>query len=223
MINSTTTVFKKGGLASFSLFGNNPKYTNGMAENIKLCDKFGIKVFVYIEALDGNSVPGMFWRFFAPSDYDYYDYYIFRDADSRITEREVHAVNEWLESGKTLHVMRDHPHHYNNYPIFGGMWGIRGGTGLDIRKLVNDYLGERKFDTGVRMLDMDFLRDVIWEKFKDDCFQHDEFFNAYDGVHKFPTKRNGLEYVGEIYDQNNVPSELHRIFLKDFLDEHTTR
>ena len=32
-----------------------------------------------------------------------------------------------------------------------------------MRKLVNDYLAERKFEIGVRMIDMDFLRDVIWE------------------------------------------------------------
>ena len=114
--------------------------------------------------------------------------------------------------------MRDHPHHYNGYPMFGGMWGIRGGTGLNMRKLIKDYIGGRTFEQGIRMLDMDFLRDVIWDMFKDDCYQHDEIFNAFKDTHPFPTKRDGLEYVGEIYDENNMPSEHHRQVLKDYLD-----
>ena len=34
-----------------------------------------------------------------------------RDLDSRISSREVAAVNEWLRTDEPLHVMRDHPGH----------------------------------------------------------------------------------------------------------------
>ncbi|HPC77997.1 MAG TPA: hypothetical protein PK811_06665, partial [bacterium] len=44
-----------------------------------------------------------------------------RDTDSRLNPREADAVEEWIESGKSFHIMRDHPQH--NVPICGGMWG----------------------------------------------------------------------------------------------------
>ena len=34
-----------------------------------------------------------------------------RDLDSRIHEREVEAVEEWLSSDQPVHAMRDHPQH----------------------------------------------------------------------------------------------------------------
>ena len=34
-----------------------------------------------------------------------------RDADSRPSSREWAAVNEWMESGYSAHIMRDHPAH----------------------------------------------------------------------------------------------------------------
>lgn len=37
--------------------------------------------------------------------------------------REVDAVNTWLESGKLVHIMRDHPEHQD--VILAGMWGLR--------------------------------------------------------------------------------------------------
>ena len=39
------------------------------------------------------------------------DLLLSRDLDSRFTEREIFAVDEWLESGNLLHIMRDNPNH----------------------------------------------------------------------------------------------------------------
>ena len=47
------------------------------------------------------------WRFFPTLD-PQVDIFLSRDLDSAITVREVEAVEEWLESEKMLHVMRDH-------------------------------------------------------------------------------------------------------------------
>ena len=51
-----------------------------------------------------------------------------RDLDSRLTAREQAAVEDWLETGLTFHVMRDNPHHGTE--ILGGMWGARMDSGL---------------------------------------------------------------------------------------------
>lgn len=40
------------------------------------------------------------------------DVFLSRDIDSLIWPREIDAVNQWLASNYTFHVMRDHKHHY---------------------------------------------------------------------------------------------------------------
>ena len=46
-----------------------------------------------------------------------------RDLDSRISEREVAAVVEWLAADKYFHIMRDHPEHRDK--IKGCCFGMR--------------------------------------------------------------------------------------------------
>ena len=51
------------------------------------------------------------------------DHFISRDVDSYIFKREVDAVNQWMESNFTFHLMRDHTQH-KSY-ILAGMWGAK--------------------------------------------------------------------------------------------------
>ena len=53
------------------------------------------------------------------------DIAIFRDADSRFNKRDADAVKDWIDSGKDVHVMRDHPNNGKKYRISAGMWGVR--------------------------------------------------------------------------------------------------
>ena len=50
-------------------------------------------------------------------------FYLCHDLDSRVRKREVAAVKEWLESGRAVHSMRDHPGHL--IPMLGAGWGAR--------------------------------------------------------------------------------------------------
>ncbi|CAB4066024.1 unnamed protein product [Lepeophtheirus salmonis] len=63
---------------------------------------------------------GMLWRFLPVID-PHVDLLLSRDLDSRFSNRELTAVQEWMNSDKILHIMRDHPFH--NVPILGGLWG----------------------------------------------------------------------------------------------------
>ena len=56
--------------------------------------------------------------YFCPLSPPQVDLFMSRDLDSAPTQREADAVEEWLRSGKTLHVMRDHPSH--TFPMLGG-------------------------------------------------------------------------------------------------------
>ena len=49
--------------------------------------------------------------------------YISRDLDSRFSDREQAAVEEWLNSSKKFHIMRDHPRH--RPAMLGGTWGCK--------------------------------------------------------------------------------------------------
>ena len=64
----------------------------------------------------------MNWRFLPTMDAQV-SQFMSRDLDSLITKREVSAVEEWLISQKSFHMMRDHPKHQAE--IMGGLWGMK--------------------------------------------------------------------------------------------------
>ena len=74
-------------------------------DRLDLCPVYQLPHHLLANAV--NMFP-MIWRFFPTLD-PQVDAFMSRDLDSIIKLREVDAVEEWLESGKTLHVMRDHP------------------------------------------------------------------------------------------------------------------
>ena len=65
----------------------------------------------------------MCWRF-EPILSDDVELMFCRDTDTRIFDREVKAVEEWIKSDKLLHIMRDHKI-YHQQKIFGGMFGVK--------------------------------------------------------------------------------------------------
>ena len=106
---------------------------------------------------------GLFWRFLAASDPSA-EYVIVRDCDSRLNVREKAAVEEYLASGKTAHVMHDHPAH--SAPIMGGMWGIKGGI-LPVESLLKEWdFSSRHGD------DQRFLAAKVWPLIKHDTLAH---------------------------------------------------
>jgi hypothetical protein len=61
--------------------------------------------------MTGSSINSkMSWRFLVAADTDV-ERYVVRDIDSRLSLREQAAVDEWIESQKKSHVMRDHSSH----------------------------------------------------------------------------------------------------------------
>jgi len=141
---------------------------------------------------------GMFWRFL-PEDDPTVDRFICRDSDSRLSWRERAAVYEWIASGKSLHVMRDHKGHGQSMP--GGMWGaIRGAitqaAGKSFRDIVLEWSGSRdKF-----YADMNFLNDEIYPLMKNDYISHDAFFcTKFDAI-SFPIQRKDRnDFVGQVH------------------------
>jgi hypothetical protein len=206
-------------IVSFSLWGDSPKYCVGAVRNAELMEtmypgwtaRFYCGESVPAETTDklvalGSEVvrmgvpgdwTGMFWRFEAISDPDV-EIMISRDTDSRLSKREVFAVNDWLLSGKSFHIMRDHPAH--NTVILGGMWGARKPVLQDMKNLIDSYIKQSYWQ-----IDQQFLRDIVWPRVMNDSCVHDPFFQKI----PFPVSRNGLEFVGQVWDENENTVEEH--------------
>jgi len=199
---------------SFSLWGKDPKYCVGAIKNSELAKSIypGWETWFYC----GLSVPeeiikeikknegkillketpgdwtGMFWRFEPISDPNV-DVMISRDADSRLSQREKFAVDEWLKSEKLFHVMRDHPAHSTE--ILGGMWGAKKPILGDMKHLINAFTKGNYWQ-----VDQDFLKSVVWPRVSYTTLTHDEFFAKI----PFPTQRKEFEFVGDVFDQNEI-------------------
>jgi hypothetical protein len=218
-------------IISFSLWGEHERYFIGAFRNCELAlqwypdwtcffyvrsdssIKHMDKLRAYpnarvIEIESPDEKRGLFWRFIPAFDKSI-DVTIVRDCDSRLSGRELLAVNQWLESDKAFHIMRDHPYHSTE--ILGGMWGVKNkmidlGDPLNL-EIISSYKDEYQEDQR-------YLREKIWPRVKDNCMIHDEFF----GGLKFPKERYDFDdFVGQQYNDNDQPVKENSDILKKYL------
>lgn len=218
---------------SFSLYGSNPKYCVGAIENVKLqpliypgwicriyhdnsVPEFYLKELESLNAelvnmsKSGMDNHGMFWRFLVFDDIAV-ERFLIRDTDSRLNIREKLAVEEWIESGKKLHIMRDHPSH--GIQILGGTWGLINTYDFNMKENILKFLElHPKFNY---MDDQFFLNDIYKLYFKSHIC-HDEIFN-FPCCLPFPSERINFEFVGEVFDENNNNLPEHTELLKNYL------
>jgi hypothetical protein len=202
-------------LVSFSLWGNKAKYNVGAIRNADLVRKYyprwTARFYVH-EATDeliiaelrsaGAQIVLMhgecnwnaaLWRFSAVKD-DTIETIISRDCDSRISQREVDAVESWLLSPADLHIMRDHPFHSDL--ILGGMWGAKKALFRSISLDLETFMqsNSKRPEYGI---DQEFLR-LVYKNHRAQALIHDEFF---EGV-PWPNSRTEWRFVGQVYDEN---------------------
>lgn len=218
-------------LIVYSLWGDKPMYWFGAKRNIELAKLYYpdwiCRFYIdqesdinLIESLKDDNVeiilmeanknsktsnierfnhPGLFWRFLALSEN--YDKILFRDCDSRITDRELSAVNEWLSSNMDFHIMRDHPYH--SVPILSGMWGCRNNSLSNINELLDQWI-EFTNKGRYNAEDQDFLGQLIYPLIKDRVLEHSEFGISYgQPIQNFPKVREDYEFVGDVFDEND--------------------
>ena len=216
-------------IIAFSLWGNNPKYTIGAIKNANLTNEIyngwisrfycgksvpediinqlksinNCEVIIMEEEGDWS---GMFWRFLPASERDV-EVMLSRDCDSRLNLREKAAVDEWMKSYKTFHIMRDHPWHGTQ--ILGGMWGVKYPKLKRMKEMIEEY---KKGDFW--QVDQNFLKEKIYSLIVNDCMVHDEFFNYNSHTKQFPIKRESQQFVGESFDENDNPNMEHRSMIK---------
>jgi hypothetical protein len=204
-------------LISMSLYGDNSRYTSPALRSAANFHRFypgwGLVIFAdesvpssiitqlekdcTVIRVDSKADPnGMFWRFRAVN-LDGVSTVIFRDADSEITQRESLAVDEWLQSGLPVHIMRDHPFH--DYPILGGMFGVRNTP--EVKALLAN-LSSRSDAYGE---DISALVENFYGRISDDLiFTHDEFFDYSSRSYRFQMTRAFGAFVGEVAESPKI-------------------
>ena len=140
-------------------------------DNLDLCDVKNLP------SGDFSDMLAALWRTLPTLD-PQVDILLNRDLDSRVSEREVAAVQEWLNSDKEFHVMRDHPQHID--PILAGLWGTKL-TSQMVRKnwwtSLSKFFTDATFDVSNDSygLDQVFLPLHVWTWAESFAMQHDSY------------------------------------------------
>lgn len=216
----------KHNIISFSLFGAQPRYCEAAFLNITQAQKLYPQwlcrfycdetvpqsVRAELEKSEAQVIlqprhqgnEGLMWRFLVIDDPNVQRFLI-RDCDSVISEREVQAVQEWLDSDSYFHVMRDQYCHTEL--ILAGMWGGVTGVFPNVENLIQAYLSrEKKIFTH---MDQHFLREMIWPTIRNSLCSHDRYF-SFENARAFPG--DDSLYVGQneatavIIGQVNLPN-----------------
>jgi hypothetical protein len=200
------------GCISISLYGDSSKYAMGSVENVRLAPKIypGWTVVVHAEkghyaisklralgaeVIEHEGLPGsggMFWRFLSVDD-PRFTHTIIRDADSRLNVRDKAATEAWIDSDKSLHVIRDNPWHLK-IPILGGAWGIKNGAFPKLSEKVKAWNHTYAYGD-----DESFLGHHVWPAFQNtDDFLCHCFDPSVPGTVQFPEH---TEYSGFVCEQ----------------------
>jgi hypothetical protein len=222
---------RRNQVVSFSLYGDRKLYLKGALRALSgYSDLFpGWLVEFYV----GDSVPigtleelssyancrlirmagypedssAMFWRYLAAGN-AHNDVILFRDADCIPTRRERAAVDEWLISGKGVHIMRDHPNHVE--PIMGGLWGVRSGQLATIGELIDEYGPDNHFGGDQR-----FLRAMVYPRVISDALVHQDSQIFSDPpaaeCRPFPIQRTRREFVGQGFTESGEVRSGHHL------------
>jgi hypothetical protein len=205
-------------IITFCVYGTHPMYSIGALKNaelaLKLFPDWTCRFYIFKECFDlipelekfpntevilckrKGSHYSMMYRFLPFGEKDI-SYFMSRDTDCRLSIREKEAVDQWLESGKSFHIMKDHPkyHRTPDYPILGGMFGSKGGIVPDIEDHIKHYI---QHNSDMHGMDQYFLQ-YIYEKYA----QYDNITHDCD----FPTPRNverdKIWFVGQPIDEND--------------------
>ena len=221
---------------SFSLWGNNPTYNVGAIKNAEQAkiiypdfecwfyihkESVPKETIIELEKLDNTKIilksgdlninKPMMWRFESIDDPEV-EIMMSRDSDTRIYQREKLAVDEWINSDKIFHIMRDHPHH--NFCILGGMFGTKKIPQIPSWiNIMNNYI-----QTGNKMYDQDFLRDYIYPIIRNNSLSHCSFHKIESQCREFPIKYDDeFHFVGEYVYHDESRSIEHINILKSYL------
>ncbi len=169
-----------------------------------------------------EGIPPYMWRFLVIDD-PQVSLFACRDTDSRISIREVAAVDEWVCSAHPFHIMRDHPFH--NELILAGLWGGVADPGIRIADRILQFINQSR-DGNQYGIDQYFLKKEFWPYINRSCLIHDTFYRL-DDNRPFPFdshrhEESDLGHVGEgIIGMETISKECDIFGLQALLDKYS--
>ncbi len=202
-------------IISFSLFGSKPRYLRGALLNlIAARDLYpGWTCRFYVDdsvdesfrnviaeegaelVMDDRGNADRRWKLsrrFLVNDDPGVGFFLVRDADSVIMEREAAAVAEWLDSGEPFHVMRGWFTHTD--VMLAGMWGGVAGVFPDMAGAIGNFSLKVPANSN---WDQHLLLALVWPAIRDDVLVHDRYFDSH-RARRFPGPvPKGTVHVGQ--------------------------
>jgi len=223
-----------------SLYGKNPRYTWGVLRNAQLIPVYlpdwTLRVYVaddlapdrlavsarminkmrllgaeIVHVSTKNSMAPRNWRLLVTEDHNV-DYFLVRDADIRLSDREANAVRYWLSVAKknkyaaTIYCIRDHPEHAEQ-AIVDGLWGGRQRRLYQMLKHnLTQMVNSITYNSTDQLKMRTFLNHVLWPAVINYSLCHDSVSpcdrwspTASRHLFRLPP-RQGKEYIGQKFD-----------------------
>ncbi|KAF2348068.1 hypothetical protein FHG87_021176 [Trinorchestia longiramus] len=210
-------------IITYCLFGNYATYASGFAETLqKIKQSYpGWVIRLYTEPqqytkellplqvrypnlyiCDVANLPGSIrdvtgvdprlWRVAALGD-ELVDVFLSRDLDAMMIDREIMATEEFLKSGRVLHIMRDHIGHPN--PILTGMFGVnQTASNMSLLHSIRNKLFAKN---ATQTNDQELLKLHLFPELNSSMVAHDSYFcERFPGTVPFPTRRLQRQFVG---------------------------
>lgn len=171
-----------------------------------------------------SDIPPIYWSYTVATDATV-KYFLVRDVDSRITDRDAAAVNEWLDkfNDTAFHCIRDNPRHART-PIVDGLWGGNGKKlteilhGKSLVELVQEFLTnisrtKSEFNSRLSNVSLEhnssFLEQILWPRVAEAVLCHDSVScDRWNASVSFPVKRSSREYLGQKFDRRQEPIDI---------------
>lgn len=182
---------------AFTLFGSNPRYLRGALLNVLearrllpgwtcrfYVDETVDSALIAVLGEEGAQIVAaghadgdrrrLLARRFLVNDDPQVGYFLVRDCDSVLGEREVGAIAEWVASAIPFHAIRDWYTHTDL--MLAGLWGGIAGVYPDMAKAIADYEARAPLTSN---WDQHFLRDMVWPSIRDSILVHDRLFSGH--------------------------------------------
>lgn len=211
---------------SFTIYGDQPKYCQGLLENLALIREhypsFKTHITIYnnvpatyvrqymsfdhvcVSYPKNADAPNMVERFMIMDDDPTIDVMLVRDADSRIHARDRYCIDHFLGSTFECHTIRDH--HLHHSPVMGGLWGIKRSSPVagTFRQMYQEF--QKRLVQNVSHdtygYDMHFLRYVVYPKIVSSMivytFAETLRLHASETIHIIPFPVENLDFCGQV-------------------------
>lgn len=234
VIENTAQYTKNIKIFSFCIYGQHKKYCQGLLENIKIISKEypEFKIWIY----GGDDVPEKYIKQykeyeqvnyiqvnqnsdilmccrFLPIDHEKVILCLVRDADSRITKRDIWCINQFINNKHNFHTIRDH--YFHKTRIMGGLFGMKKcklSEQINFRETLNIWIQNKNIGYNT---DADFLTENIHGLVKTELLIHSDIigYNGEDICTIDLPHDDDYDFIGNVYNfdtnDNEIPEFKH--------------